>query len=164
MRSTETETLSPRLTFGRFDEDFLECSWRWLNDPELKRLTLTPDFTRAGQLAWFARLPQMKDYCIWGLKVDNKPVGAAGLKHVTVADAEYWGYLGERQYWGRGLGREILSFIIERAREMNLARLSLHVHRDNLRAVALYSKTGFRIHEERDSVLEMWLSLTPTHV
>ena len=43
-------TMRSRLSFGRFDEIFLEKSWHWLRDPEIKWLTMTPDFTREEQL------------------------------------------------------------------------------------------------------------------
>src|SRR5208283_2989 len=71
-----TDCCAGRLTFTRFDERFLEKSWEWLNDPEIKRLTLTPDFTRESQARWFARLPTMKDYLIWGLLHERTPIGA----------------------------------------------------------------------------------------
>ena len=100
-----------RLSFGRYDEQFLEKSWQWLHDPEIKRLTMTPDFTREDQLRWFARLPEMTDYRIWGISCGGQPVGALGLKHILGDRAEYWGYIGERHYWGGGLGEEMMEFI-----------------------------------------------------
>ncbi|HBU45505.1 MAG TPA: N-acetyltransferase, partial [Porphyromonadaceae bacterium] len=30
--------------FREFDREALEKSWKWLNDPQLKSLTMTPDF------------------------------------------------------------------------------------------------------------------------
>ena len=84
-----TDCRPGRLTFSRFDERFLEKSWQWLRDPEVKRLTMTPDFTRDQQLSWFRGLPAKKDYLIWGLLCDEIPIGAMGLKNVTETEAEY---------------------------------------------------------------------------
>jgi RimJ/RimL family protein N-acetyltransferase len=134
-----------RLLFGRFDERFLERSWEWLSDPEIKRLTMTPDFTREEQLRWFERLPEMPDYRIWGISYDTVPIGALGLKHITQHEAEYWGYIGERSYWNAGLGGEMMRFIFARARELKLGRVYLNVHSDNARAVQLYTNVGFKI-------------------
>src|ERR1700722_14823624 len=104
---------SSRLAFARFDEQFLEKSWEWLRDPDLKRLSMAPDFTREEQRQWFSGLAEKSDYLIWGLSCDGIPIGAAGLKHITKEAAEYWGYIGERHYWGIGLGREAMDFVID---------------------------------------------------
>jgi RimJ/RimL family protein N-acetyltransferase len=151
------------VSFGRYDECFLEHSWHWLNDPEIKRLTMTPDFTRDEQLRWFARLAEMKDYLIWGITYDATPIGALGLKHITKDEAEYWGYVGDRRFWGVGLGREMMRFSFNQARELCLSRLRLKVQRDNARAIRLYAKSGFRTLCESDGVLTMQVSLRATH-
>jgi RimJ/RimL family protein N-acetyltransferase len=153
-----------RLTFSRFDERFLERSWHWLQDAEVKRLTMTPDFTREQQRRWFDRLPEMKDYLIWGLLCDNVPIGAVGLKHITGDEAEYWGYIGQRDYWGAGLGGEMMKFIFGKAGSLSLRELYLNVHKDNARAVGLYAKAGFRIVGESAGVLKMRASVADAHV
>ena len=150
-----TECHAGRLTFCRFDERFLERSWQWLQDAEIKRLTMTPEFTRDQQRRWFERLPEMKDYMIWGLLCDGAPIGAVGLKHITGGDAEYWGYIGERDYWGAGLGGEMMRFIFDKARALGLRELYLTVHSDNGRAVGLYTKAGFQTVGESAGVLKM---------
>jgi RimJ/RimL family protein N-acetyltransferase len=149
----------PRLFFGRFDKTFLEKSWHWLRDPEIKRLTMSPDFTREEQLRWFARLPERTDYLIWGLACDGIPIGALGLKKITQHEAEYWGYIGDRDYWNAGLGREMLGFIFSRAKKMALNELYLKVHRDNARAIRLYTRFGFKTVGEDKEVFNMRLSL-----
>jgi RimJ/RimL family protein N-acetyltransferase len=159
LRAANPEPLRTHLQFERFDERFLEKSWEWLNDPEIKRLTMTPDFTREEQSRWFARLQEMNDYRIWGVSLDEVPVGAAGLKKLTKENGEYWGYIGERRYWGLGLGRQIVGFVLDQARALKLKKVFLHVHRDNFRALALYASTGFQVRGEVNEVLEMNVSL-----
>lgn len=148
-----------RLSFSCFDERFLERSWHWLQDGEIKRLTMTPEFTREQQRQWFERLPEMKDYLIWGLLCDSAPIGAVGLKHITGNEAEYWGYIGERDYWGTGLGAEMMKFIFGKAKALALQQLYLNVHKDNARAVGLYTKAGFRTVGESAGVLKMRTSV-----
>ncbi|TSA41536.1 MAG: GNAT family N-acetyltransferase [Verrucomicrobiales bacterium] len=143
---------SLRLEFCPYDKLFLEESWQWLTDPEIKRLTMTPDFTREDQARWFARLPQMTDYLIWGMKCEGVPVGAMGLKKVTLVDAEYWGYIGDRRYWGVGFGSQIMQFAFEQAGKLMLKSLYLRVHRDNDQAARLYMKSGFKIEREDGDV------------
>ena len=50
-----------------FSKVFFDNSWNWLNDPEIKKMTATPDFTKEDQLKWFNSLPSKQDYLIWEL-------------------------------------------------------------------------------------------------
>jgi RimJ/RimL family protein N-acetyltransferase len=144
--------LSPGLEFCKYDETFLDVSWQWLTDPEIKRLTMTPDFTREDQHRWFQRLPAMTDYLIWGLKSGGTPVGAMGLKKLTSVDAEYWGYIGDRRFWGMGFGGRLMQFTMEQAKRLKLTSIYLRVHRENERAVRLYEKSGFNLEREEADV------------
>ena len=134
----------------RYDERFLERSWHWLQDPEIKRLTDTPDFTQEVQRSWFDSLTGRTDYLVWGIEVNGEPVGAFGLKQVTDRDAEYWGYLGERAYWGRGIGQWMLARARDEALALGLRRLHLRVLRENVRAIAAYRHFGFRTDSQSD--------------
>ena len=82
-----------------------------------------------------------------------------GLKHITRDEAEYWGYIGDRAYWDAGLGGEMLCFILSQAKKMGLNELYLKVHRDNARAIRLYTRFGFKTVSEDKEVLNMRLSL-----
>ena len=132
-----------QLSFVPYTREFLVRSWEWLTDPETKSLTLTPDFTREQQEAFFASLPARTDYLIWGIMLAGEPIGACGLKHVTEKDAEYWGYIGVKQYWGLGLGVQIVGHCEKMARANGLQAIYLHVGVDNTRARRLYGKCGF---------------------
>ncbi|MCD8224281.1 MAG: GNAT family N-acetyltransferase [Clostridiales bacterium] len=48
---------------------------------------------------------------------------------------------------GRGLGGTLLRLILTRLADTGTARILLHVSADNLPAVSLYKKTGFRVRE-----------------
>jgi RimJ/RimL family protein N-acetyltransferase len=152
-------TAPPRLTFGRFDEVFLERSWHWLHEPEVKWLTMSRDFNREEQVGWFHRLPARQDYLIWGISRDGVPIGALGLKHIAGIDAEYWGYIGEQGCWGAGLGREMMGFIFNEARKLGLKELHLKVHKQNLRAIRLYIRFGFKTVGETGEAINMRTSL-----
>jgi len=131
----------------KYDVTFLEKSWEWLNDPEIKQLTLTPDFSKEDQLNFYNSLPQKKDYWIKGIAEDGIPIGAMGLKNINKehSSAEYWGYIGEKEYWGKGIGKFVLKEAIRKTRELNLKKIYLKVSRKNLRARILYEKMGFKL-------------------
>jgi RimJ/RimL family protein N-acetyltransferase len=133
------------LEFVAYDRRFLLASRRWLRDPELAALTLTPPFTDAEQEQWFAALPSRSDYAVWGIELDGEPVGVFGLKHITAEDAEYFGYLGDKRLWGGGHGRGMLEAALEAARTRGCSRVYLRVWRENHRAIALYRRHGFEL-------------------
>lgn len=143
----------------QYNIDFLDYSWNWLNDPEIKKLTNTPAFSKEDQLSFFQSLPERKDYYIRGIVYNGKPIGACGLKKITKTDAEYWGYIGEKEYWGKGFGKLILTAMIDKAKELGLSSVYLKVITDNPRAISLYNRLGFEIESENDIEISMRLHL-----
>ena len=131
-----------------YDQECLDLSWFWLNDAELRELTLTPKFTREDQKKFFASLLCRTDYRAWGVRLENSEIiGAAGLKNHRASVAEYWGYIGEKKYWGKGLGQLMVAAVESMAHKYGFTELDLKVGVDNERAISLYKKTGFVIDE-----------------
>ncbi|MCE0846436.1 GNAT family N-acetyltransferase [Buttiauxella sp. A2-C1_F] len=133
-----------RISLVAYDEEFLELSWQWLNDAEIKELTLTPNFTKSDQKKYFKSLKERTNYIIFGLIVDdNIKVGAAGLKNIETNRAEYWGYIGNKNYWGQGLGKELAKLMEKVCAERYINELYLKVSSENIRAVKSYLNTGY---------------------
>lgn len=147
------------LEFVEYDESFLALSWLWLKDPEISVLTMTPEFTKDEQLIFFKSLGERRDYFIRGITYQNKKIGAVGIKNINHEKGEYWGYIGEKNYWGQGLGREIMQKIISEARLLGLKKLYLHVNANNQRAINLYKKEGFVFSSVDEQLIKMerWL-------
>ena len=143
------------IEFVNYDKVFLDKTWIWLNDEELKKLTMAPDFTRKNQSQWFKSLKKKNDYLIWGIKVNNIPVGVCGLKNITQYKAEYWGYIGEKNYWGKGIGEIMMNMIIDKAKELGLKKLYLKVLTNNYRAIRLYEKFNFNVTDKEQNILIM---------
>ena len=151
-------TLSSRLRCVQcveFSRAFLEKSYHWLHDPVIATLTLTAPFSQEEQERFFVGLPDREDYHVYGIQADQKPVGACGLKHITPDSAEYWGYIGERQYWGQGIGQFMLDEMLYQTRKMRISTLWLLVGKDNPVAQAMYKKNQFIVIEEQSTVLRM---------
>ncbi|MGP8848132.1 GNAT family N-acetyltransferase [Enterobacter asburiae] len=147
------------LEFVEYDESFLALSWLWLKDPEISVLTMTPEFTKDEQLIFFKSLGERRDYFIRGITYQNKKIGAVGIKNINHEKGEYWGYIGEKNYWGQGLGREIMQKIISEARLLGLKKLYLQVNSNNQRAINLYKKEGFVFSSVDEQLIKMerWL-------
>jgi RimJ/RimL family protein N-acetyltransferase len=134
---------SPTIRLVPFTRLFLDRSWDWLHDHEIKRLTLAPDFTRDQQIAFFEALPDRVDYKIWGVTAEDEPIGAAGIKSIAATTGEFWCYIGERNWWGRGVGARILELCEREATALGLDTLTMIADRQNERSIKAFEKTGF---------------------
>lgn len=136
-----------KIGFVDYDEKYLDLSWVWLRDPEIKSLTMTPDFTKEDQLSFFSKLRERNDYFIKGIEYEGTPIGACGLKSINSTSGEYWGYIGNKEYWGNGIGKIIIDFIVKHARKLELKKVWLKVDGKNSRAIRTYEKYGFNLVE-----------------
>ena len=70
--------------------------------------------------------------------------------------AEYQIFIGEKDYWGRGVAveasRQILNYAFE---TKGLKYVYLNVREDNERALRLYKKLGFIPQGKKDNWIEM---------
>ena len=82
---------------------------------------------------------------------NNTPIGVMGLKNITQTQAEYWGYIGEIDFWGKGIGKLMLSHATKVATEFNLKKIYLTVLKDNARAIKLYEHFGFTENKEKNT-------------
>jgi RimJ/RimL family protein N-acetyltransferase len=132
-----------------YDIQTLEKSFEWLNDPEMKLLTETPDINKEAQLAWFKNLPNRSNYIVKSITADTIPIGVSGLKNInkTTKDAEFFGYIGDKNFWGKGIGKWMLNEIELLARLNGLTRIYLNVLFVNFRAVNLYFNQGYKIYK-----------------
>ena len=135
--------------------DYLELSWKWLNDPEIKALTNTPDFSLEQQLKWFNSLVLKQNYFIKGIEFLNTGIGVCGLKNITQSDAEYWGYIGDKQYWRKGIGSLILLEMEKQAKDFGVKSVCLNVLINNANAIQLYGKNGYFVESINERIQKM---------
>ena len=102
------------IDFVEYDTTFLNLSWDWLNDPEIKFLTDTPDFSRDQQLSWFEGLKNRSDYKVWGIRIGAERIGVCGLKNITNSSAEYFGYIADKSFWAKDLVNFCSSLLVKR--------------------------------------------------
>lgn len=131
------------IKFVQFDERFLEASFIWFKDADLRRDIQAPDISWEIQKTWFNKLKERTDYKIWGIEVDGRPAGATGLKHITQNTAEYWGYIGEKEMRGKGIGKTMLAFVEQKACSLQIKTLNLFVLATNYPAISLYQQFGY---------------------
>jgi len=147
------------LKLVKYSKKYLSKSSIWLSDDEIKKMTNAPDLNYSEQLNWFNSLEIRDNYQIWGIELNKNPIGACGLKNITKNDAEYWGYIGEKSYWGKGLGKIILSKTLQKAKELDVESIWLKVNKSNIRAINLYKKAGFKFINESDNISEFIMKI-----
>lgn len=133
------------LRFVEYSHIFLALSWNWLNDSDIKELTLTPDFSKEDQESFYKGLPSRTDYWIIGIEYNQSPIGVMGIKNIKpLIEGEYWGYIGEKNFWGKGIGKLMVEKALIKGKELKLKKIYLNVADFNERAKRLYNNFGFK--------------------
>lgn len=129
-----------------FDKVFFEKSKYWLEDEEIRELTMSPlKVDEKLRLEWFNSLSSRKDYKIWGVRINGEPIGVCGLKSITNNTAYVFWYIGEKDYWGKGIGNLISASIIQSAIKLKITNLYAVVTYKNYKSVNLLFKSGYTI-------------------
>ena len=143
-----------------FEKEMLPITYKWLHDNEIKKLTNTIDFSEEDQLRWFKKIKNSKDYKIWVIYFDGVPIGVFGVKNIINNEGEYWGFIGEKKYWGKGIGKWMIDESIYYCKKMDLKKVYLKVLKSNIRAMNLYKKKGFIIVSSDCEMVKMEIQLT----
>jgi RimJ/RimL family protein N-acetyltransferase len=87
-----------------------------------------------------------RDATRFAIETDGQCIGSCALfnANATAQTCELGIAIGDRDYWGRGLGRESVRLLLNYAfRYLNYRRVWLRVHAANERAVRAYRACGF---------------------
>jgi diamine N-acetyltransferase len=123
----------------------------WLNDPEvIEGLGMFLPLSNGDEARWFDKVA--------GLEPAEKPlvieirdgegwrmVGNSGFMGIDWASrvAEVGLFIGDKSIWNKGYGTEVMRLLFKHGfGSLNLNRIWLRVHADNLRAVRAYEKAG----------------------
>ncbi|UIO43270.1 GNAT family N-acetyltransferase [Brevibacillus brevis] len=124
----------------------------WRNDEEVMRTTnpsmdvYTWEDTNGFVNQVILQASSSKSYMIVDSQT-NRPIGITSLIQIDPKNrnAECIIDIGEKEYWGKGYGREAMKLLLDYAfLEMNLHRVSLRVFSFNERAIKLYERLGFK--------------------
>ena len=131
---------------------------RWSRDSEFKRLldsnAVRMNSEKAAQKWLEKEIDEQSVNQHWfsiRALADDKLLGDIDLfvANWTGRDAFVGLGIGEREFWGKGYGTDVMRVILRYAfTEVNLNRVTLNVFEYNPRAIRSYEKAGFR-HEGR---------------
>ena len=141
---------SERLLFREFSEDDDEVLFDLNNDEEVRIYVheAPPTLASSQKALQEIILPQYKLYNHgrWALylKSTNEFIGWCGLKYLRERDEVDLGYRFKKIHWGEGYATEAaLAALNYGFKILNLSRISVMAHIDNLPSLRVIEKCGF---------------------
>ena len=125
--------------------------YTWLRDPEVIEYSLSA-FQRMKTKEqidqWFAATLQQANTLNLGIYLEetNTLIGYAGLSGISVTNqsGEYFIFIGEKAWWGKGVGTAVTKQVVHLAfTSHQLNRVMLTVSESNTGGLKAYTKAGF---------------------
>jgi RimJ/RimL family protein N-acetyltransferase len=139
-----------RVVLRAFTREDMTRQWESENDAELSFLDggRPRAVSMEKMMAYFDGYVAKDDpnHVSWAIETDAKYIGHCALHSVDAAarTCELGIEIGDRAYWGRGYGREVIGLMLNYAfQHMNLHRVWLTTHSENERAMRCYKACGF---------------------
>lgn len=129
------------------EENDAYTSVKWRNIPDLWTHTTfkaTREITIEDELNWIKKVTNNPNDARFAITADGKYVGNIYLTNIEDGVGEYHIFIGEKEYWGKGIARQASVQLIEYAKKRGLEAIYLEVKQDNAGAYHLYEKLGFK--------------------
>ena len=143
-----------RVSIRPLQESDAYTSYMWRNDPEVFKYTgnvYKNTITLEFELEWIRRVIQNEKEYRCAILVDGEYVGNIYLTDIIKTTANYHIFIGNKNFWGKGVARRASELILEYAFDiLKLEEVYLRVKRENDRALLLYKSLGFIIEESDD--------------
>jgi RimJ/RimL family protein N-acetyltransferase/glycosyltransferase involved in cell wall biosynthesis len=140
-----------------------EISWQWRNDAEVWENTgKKPDIYITSEIEkeWIKKVLIDQSSKRFAIEVDEFYVGNIQLTNINMFEAEYHIFIGNKDYWGKGIAFSATQQIIRYAKNiLNLKFLNLLVNPNHERAIKLYERCGF-MHVSNDIKMKLDLEKT----
>lgn len=128
-----------------------EMLWRWRNEPDVRRASLTADEIPLEQhLDWYCRALKSPEREIYFAELHGKPFGMVRFDDEGGSAAV--SILLAAQYRGRGLSGPVLSAAM-RASTLGRGNLRARVKRDNRASLRLFQSLGFSIVDDAEPIV-----------
>ncbi len=151
-----------KVTLRGVRRDDLPRLWEFNNDPEIELAgggdPPIPQALERLQAEFDKQMAEGgRDGAWFAIEADGKFIGQCALFNLNTTShaCELGITIGDKEYWGRGYGREAVMLLLDYAfRLRNFRRVWLSVHGNNERAIRAYRACGFR--EEGRLREQMW--------
>ena len=123
-------------------------SVKWRNDPEVFRYTgntYNHEITIESELDWINKIISNQNEYRCAILADGLYVGNIYLTDIDGISANYHIFIGNKDFWGKGVAKEASIQILEYAFNVRcLKEVRLRVRKDNNSAYNLYMRLGFK--------------------
>jgi RimJ/RimL family protein N-acetyltransferase len=137
---------SYKVTVRSLIEEDAYKSVNWRNNPAIWKMTKsrpTKTIKLEDELSWIRKVMAEKDSRRFAILADDTYVGNIYLTDINDKPAEYHIFIGEQEFWGKGIARAASERLIDYAKdELKLDSIYLVVHEENIPAVKLYESLG----------------------
>lgn len=140
-------------------------SWKWRNNPLIWEKTgrkWNNPVTEEIERKWIEQILLEKNSARFAICLAdfNLYIGNVQLTDIDEEKALFHIFIGEPEYWGRGIAKKASDLIIIHAKEkLYLKTILLKVKKNNLFAIKLYNSLGFLICGEEGCDMLMKLDL-----
>jgi RimJ/RimL family protein N-acetyltransferase len=149
------------VTIRPLEPDDYKVSYKWRNNPAIWQYTGTrPDklITEEIEKEWLSTVLQRKDERRFAICVDSNYIGNIQLTSIANESAEYHIFIGEQEYWGKGIAAEASHLLLRYGFDvLGLNCIYLSVKEDNLNAIKLYERLSFRCAQRKEGLIKMLL-------
>lgn len=144
-------------------------SVEWRNMPELWEYTkfdTSKEISINDELDWIQKVTKDTSSARFAIIVDDDYVGNIYLTDIKNGIGEYHIFIGEKNYWGKGVARKASQQIIDFGRDtLKLNFIELGVNEANSGAYHLYKSLGFeKVGLDDVGFIRMELSLNNTSI
>ena len=146
-----------QVTIRPLQEQDAYTSVHWRNDKEVFKYTgnvYNHIIPLESEIEWINKIlannQTGKEYRC-AILADDVYVGNIYLTDINEVSAHYHIFIGDKNYWGKGVAKQASLLILKYAfEELKLKSVILRVRKDNISAYNLYKKLGFKEIEDKD--------------
>lgn len=133
-------------------------SYVWRNDKEVFMWTgntYKNEISLETEIDWIKKVIANRNEYRCAIIVDEQYVGNIYLTNITDTVATYHIFIGDKNYWGKGVAYKASQLILDYAfNHLFLKIVELRVRKENTRAITLYNKLGFtKVDETNEFIL-----------
>ncbi len=164
-----------QVTIRPLQEHDAHISVKWRNDPEVFKYTgntYKTIISIENELEWIRNVivkNQVGRDFRCAIEVDGIYVGNIYLTGIENGAAEYHIFIGDKNYWGKGVAKQASVLILKYAFEtLRLNTVYLEVNKRNIVAFLLYQSLGFLVVSEKSDSYSMevkgnrWATISTT--
>ena len=134
--------------------DIEDCDvfYSWVNDREVTQFSLSTyayPQSKSDISKWLSHINQSTKTVSFGIcSIETGDlIGYAGIASISVLNrcGEYFILIGDKEYWGKGIGTEVTKLITEYGfNTLGLHRVELTAYTSNPSAISVYEKAGYK--------------------